>query len=689
MHRFSVILRLAIPFFTITFLPAQDIPPPPIEWGTLTPQDIALRSFPADTNAAAVVLCDFGETRLRNDFQLEYKRHLRVKILNQNGFDWGTHSITLYTEKKDGEEIDDIEGITYVIDSIGAVKEFELDEDDIFEEKLAIDQTRYKFTLPNLQPGCIIEVRYTIISKRFGSVRGWEFQDREPVLWSEYRLLHPSQISFTALTRGYERFAVNDKSEFRQVYSGDVASYFGQKILNSYFWRWAMKDIPALRNEPYITTLNDYVSQVDLQLAAYALNTGGVQYVLKTWESLVNDLYDSPYYGQMIRISGAVEEATALATRNTATPLERMKAIYQWVSSSLVWTRTNAMYPDQNLSEVLKTKKGSAAEINYTMLAMLRAAGVTADPVIASTRSNGAVQEVYPLARQFNYGLVRATIGGRHYYLDATDPNRPYDLLPARLLGVRALIVQKDKVEWVTLSTPIKSAHSSLATIQLSGNGAIIGTIEGTFRDYANLSVRSDLKERKTPEVLTSLFSLNAAGITLDSSAVENHDSLNKPVVVKAWVSSDHYAQTSGEMIYLNPHIISRLSDNPFKSPTRKFPVDYNYPREYLTVVNITLPDSFEVKETVANKRFALNRDVIYSRSAALDGNRLQLISKLEILSREIAPQYYAQLRELYATMIQSESEQIVLQKKPAPAPEPPVPAPEPPKKPAPAKKRK
>ncbi|MGE5796722.1 MAG: hypothetical protein ACM34N_08050, partial [Ignavibacteria bacterium] len=84
----------------------------PIEWGEISTEDLMMTSYPPDTNATAVVLCDYGETYFNDKADLEYNRHLRVKILTPAGYDWATHSVVIYT-KKGIEWISDIEGITY------------------------------------------------------------------------------------------------------------------------------------------------------------------------------------------------------------------------------------------------------------------------------------------------------------------------------------------------------------------------------------------------------------------------------------------------------------------------------------------------------------------------------------------------------------------------------------------------
>jgi hypothetical protein len=325
------------------------------------------------------------------------------------------------------------------------------------------------------------------------------------------------------------------------------------------------------------------------------------------------------------------------------------------------------------VNDFLDSKKGSSAEINYLLLSMLTSAGIQGEPVLVSTRDHGQLWEVYPLLSQFNHVIARATIGGRTYFLDATDPHRPMNLLPSDVLGVRGLVVQPKKTEWVTIASPAKSISALAARILIDGNGAIRGSIEGRYENYINLSVRKDLKDKKQNDVVKDLFKLDGSGLSLDSAQVNNTDSISSSTVIKAWISSDSYVQTGGDLLYLNPHLVRRWTDNIFKSEARKFPVDYNYPREYSTTVTITLPDTLEVKEVLQNRRISVEGNVIYMREMAIDSPQIILTTKLNVISKVVPARHYKSLKDLYATMISTEGEQLILQKKPKPVvvPEP------------------
>ena len=217
-----------------------------------------------------------------------------------------------------------------------------------------------------------------------------------------------------------------------QVFSG-VRSYLSADIVHCTQYRWVVRNLPALRDEPFITTISDYVNKVDVQLAAYSFIGSGVKRVMNEWKSLVNELVESENFLEKIDDTRQISKQAKEITTGLSSAEEKMKAIYNWVANSIVWSGSNKVFAEQDVNDVLETKKGSNAEITFLLLSLLKSVGINGDPVILSTRSNGKIQDLYPILSQFNYVLARACIGSQYYYLDATDPLRPMELLPIKV----------------------------------------------------------------------------------------------------------------------------------------------------------------------------------------------------------------------------------------------------------------
>jgi transglutaminase-like putative cysteine protease len=644
---------------------AQD---PPIQWGEIPKADLEMKTFPQDTNASALILCDYGESFLDNELYIVFQRHERVKIFTTKGYEWGTYKIPLYTEDHE-EKIKNIEGATYSLNDHGEVVKKELNSDDVIEEKGDGKHTIVKFTLPGLTPGCVIEVRYTITARNLWFIRDWRFQHSEPVRWSEYRIRSPKSIAFATVSSGYEPFAIAETKEVTQTFSG-LRHLLGDDNVACNQTRWAVKDLPALRDEPFVTTMDDYYDKVDAQLYGWAFVSTGLKKFMDTWNTMVNELAVNDNFLQRVDDTRRVRKQAEEITAGLPSPGEKMRAIYAWVRKSVVWNGQDRKYSDKDVDDVLESKKGSSADITFLLLSLLKSAGIEADPVILSTRDHGIIQDLYPMESQFNYVLARVSIPPHYYYLDATDPLRPMELLPANVLNVRGLVIKKDSLEWITFSSSMRSLDTSQAMITLRPDGSLTGVLQDTYREYANLIARKSLRDKKDVDFAKETFETEEAGITVDSATVEGKDSIDMPLKLKAWISSPTYAQCNGDLMYINPHILHRTKENPFKSKTRKFPVDYSYQRSYTSTVTLTLPDSFAVKALPRDRSLYVGSSLLsYTQRVQADSHQVRIVTKMDVRETEIKPKHYEELRYLYSQRVGIDADQLVLERIKAPAP--------------------
>jgi transglutaminase-like putative cysteine protease len=521
---------------------SQDIP---IKWKDIPKEDLEMTSYSADSAASALILCDFGSTTFNDDLSLIYERHIRVKIFNENGYGLATFTISFYD---DIEYIDDIEGYTYWLDESGKVLKAELDEDDIQKEVVRDDLINNKFTMPALKPGCVFEIKYKIVTKSLALVRDWYFQYSEPVRWSEYRLMYIRNITYSSVSRGYEPFYVSESTQSTKVVSGTAKRYSNGSIAHCNNLRWVVKDAPAVRKEPFITCTDDYKNRVEIQLSSYTIPGHGVETFSKTWPKFIKEFLDAKWFGDKISNSGKIKDLSAKITEGITDPEEKIKAIYKWVSSSIVWSGRNTKFVDKSLNSIIDSKEGNSAEINMLLISLLKSANIECDPLVLSTRGNGKIQDLYPIMGQFNYVIARAKVNSKYYFLDATDPERPYDLLPSKVLNVKAIAIKEGPVEWTNLNCDKKNNTKSIANVTIDEQGSLSGYFEVSLGEYRSVDLRNALTEKNQTEAIKEMLDTELYGFEIDSVNILNKDSIDSPLRMLVYVSSDHYIQQGGDL---------------------------------------------------------------------------------------------------------------------------------------------
>ncbi len=115
------------------------------------------------------------------------------------------------------------------------------------------------------------------------------------------------------------------------------------------------------------------------------------------------------------------------------------------------WNGYEEMLPDESFTKAHREKTASNAVINLMLVNMLRTAGVTADPLVLSTRENGQINPFVALPTELNYVVCIATIEGKDYLMDASDKFLPMGELPFKCLNGEGWLLSPNRGRWVKL----------------------------------------------------------------------------------------------------------------------------------------------------------------------------------------------------------------------------------------------
>ncbi|MEO8771879.1 MAG: transglutaminase domain-containing protein [Ferruginibacter sp.] len=430
-------------------LPAQD--KSKAKFGNVTEDDFKQTVYSIDSNANAVVIADIGSTEIvgndKGNFSLQFKKFTRIHILNKNGYDAAKIEIGIYTNEDQEEKLNSLKAVTYNLEN-GKITETKLDKDNVFKVKISKHLILKKFTLPNIKEGCIIEFQYEILSDFIFNLQPWEFQGNYPRLWSEYKVDIPSFYRFITLSQGYQPFFIKSNKDGSGVYTvtdlnGTQATEHTTFTTGTTLYRWVMKDVPALKEENYTSTINNHISRIEFQLSALAAPFNPKN-VMASWPEAATDLLKDEDFGESLRKDNPwLNDFMPAAVNGAVNDLDKARNIFAWLRDNMTCTNHNRKYIETSLKTVLKTRNGNEAEINLLLTDMLKKAGLNADPVILSTRSHGIVYALYPLLDRFNYVITRLQVNNNDYYLDASQPGLGFGKLTNDVYNGHARVINE------------------------------------------------------------------------------------------------------------------------------------------------------------------------------------------------------------------------------------------------------
>ncbi|MFD1466598.1 DUF3857 domain-containing protein [Hymenobacter caeli] len=654
--------------------------PEPMKLGKPDPRDFQADAFKGDSAAAAVVLCDYGATRFKlngTHFQYETDRVTRVKILKKAGYETATVFVPLYHRTGSEERLSGLRGTTYNMVG-GQLQKTKLDAGTAFTEERTPNQRVRKFTLPDVREGAVIEYAYTVTSDFLVSLQDWTFQGPYPVRWSEYRAAIPEYFDYKMVMQGYVPLEVNTHEESSGQYTAHTDAGFDEhgnressgsgvitgRVTN---YRWAMKDVPVLREEQFMTTTDDYVARLDFELAGERMPGQAYQPVLSTWEKINSELLADDDFGQQLGRGNFLKEQMVGLAAKYPDPAQRAAAVRRVVLAAVRYNGTNRYSTSGSLRKAYDAHSGTSADVNLLLIGALRTAGLKAHPVLLSTRTHGRVDQAFPLLTKFNYVIALVPLAdGKELLVDATDPALPCGTLPERCLSQigRLVVPEAGAGRWVDLRPTQRHVHFQQVQLALDAQGGLAGKVHEEYAGYAGADAREELAKLGEKKYLAEIGRQHTAW-AVPTAAVLKRDDVEQPLALDYAFTQAPDDNAAAGTLYLGPLRDFAPSQNPFRHENRQYPVDFGAPQEEMLLVTLTLPEGYELAETPKGAVIDLPDDggrYLYNVAAA--GPTVQLTSRLTLRKPMYGAEEYAHLREFYRLMLEKQAEKLVIKKK-------------------------
>lgn len=560
------------------------------EWGKVGMPEVQLTTYDKDPEAEAVVLYDIGESRfVRGDrgFDIVFDRRRRIKVLSRAGLDYAQVEIPWYADGYGKtEKITDIEALTYNFEN-GQLNKRAVEPDQIFTEQKNERWQVKKFAFPDVREGSIIEYRYRLTTPFIFNLPDWEFQSRIPTIHSQYVLRLVPFYEYVFIAQGLTRFS-HQSSQPDQGLKRQVGGIEFHDMVHTY----VMKDVPAFRDEAYITSVNDYIMKLDFQLAKVHQLSGAEQEIMTTWPKLNESLLKHEKFGKYLKQAEKLAEKILVGELMTvgALPEDPIKSLINRYKARCNWNGQQGHYATKSAKNFWEQKSGNTAEINLFLVALLRAAGVNARPVISSTRNHGQIQTNYPFEHLFNYVLVLVDTGNGMFLTDATDPLLMYDRIPAKCINGKGLVVDDKEVTWVNLQN--SRISKDLRTFELkpqptSQSIELALSIKAT--DYDARAYKQAYEDQ--PAKIRA--AMEARGMEVAEVETQHYGQPELPYLIK--LTGSLPLEMIGKQLIIKPFLDFPMQKNRLTQKSRNYPVDFVYARMENFTSTIYIPEGYEV----------------------------------------------------------------------------------------------
>jgi len=670
-----------IKFFAVLIFFGSNLFAQEVKFGKVTKKELEQKTYPADSSANAVVLYKKRDTHYEYNaatgWSLTTEVHERIKLYNKEGFKNATKKVRIYTlGGRNGNESLGVKGYTYnLID--GKIVKTKLDQKNIFNEETSKNWESNNFTMPNLKEGCIIEWKYTINSPYTSYINDVICQYKIPIKYLNVKIQIPEFYEFKYIVNRYYPISVKESQTLKKysfvLKSGHVTNKgrttletkpkreFNTTSIIEKTYTVKAENIPALIEEDYVSNIYNYQAKINFEITAHKPNNGPSEYFNNSWDNVAKTIYGNAYFGVELNKKSHFKEDLKNVLNGLNSENEKMYAILKFVKSKIKWNENYGKYVSYNgIKEAYNNGAGNVAEINLTLVAMLRGAGLQSNPIVLSTRNHGI--PIFPTSKGFNYVIAGIELSDGFYLLDATEKYSLPNVLPLRDLNWEGLQINEGKSSaMVDLYPSIYNLKNIKLSVQIDTEGNVTGMMNSNLKNLYALQYREAYNSLSEDDMISDLETENE-GIEIDKIRINNKQNLSRPVNELIKFSKENQVDIIGDKMYISPLLFLTIHENPFKLKKREYPIDYGSPWKNSINISIQIPDGYKVDSKPEDLSLALPDDLgTYSMDIKVNGNNIQINSMTRINKALIGSNYYSSLKELYKRAIDNQLEKIIL----------------------------
>lgn len=630
------------------------------DFGKLTLIEKEITSYEKDSTANAVVLYERGDNYFKvidNKIRLIKEYHGKIKIFNEQAFDFGTIKIALYHTKNASEKLTSIKAMTHNKDGKHNVLPSEIFTTDLSERWI-----EKKFTFPKLEPGSIIEYTYTIQTPFDFNLTGWNFQKSIPVIYSEFNAKIPGNWIYNRSLTGPFKLAVNNASIKKKCFHVDgIPQDADCEVL-----KYVMKDLPAFKtDDDYMLAAANYRSSINFELSEYRNFDGTSKKYTETWKDVDKKFRSDKDVGRQLTKKGFFEKNVPEKLLTEGDALTKTKNIFKFIQEHYTWNEEMGIYGKARVKEAFENKIGNVSEINISLINLLNAAGIKANLMLLSTRARSLPTKKHPVMSDFNYTIAKVEIDGKDYLLDATNKYMAFGMLPYRALNHYGRVMDfKNESYWFDILP--NQINKKRIRVQLKFNveeKKCFGIFDVVNTGYTAVNKRQELDENSEQNYLDSIEEDIEGDLSIISYQLREDQNTDTKVSERFEFEMENVL--NADMVYLNPFLLRFFSKNPFLSDERHYPVDFGYARSYKYGINIEIPEGFEVHELPENKAVKLGDNLIMFKFLhQKTSNQVSLTFDLNLNSSHIKTENYQGLKDLFKHVTDVQNNSLIVLKK-------------------------
>jgi hypothetical protein len=630
------------------------------DWLPVPAEDLALKDNPAQPGAHAMILyrsshIDARRSAVDGDFDEEY---IRIKIFTEEGAKHETNVEIAFL--KQFSDIKDIRARTIRPD--GSVVNF---DGKVFEKTIEKhNESKFlvkAFTLPEVQPGSVVEYKYRQQFKP-GYLHSEE--------WTVSRSLFTRDAVFSIAPYA-PRVALTPTLVFRST--GLPQGSLPQRKGDGSYWM-EIHNVPGIVEEPLMPPIRALDARVEFYYRAAGEPVG--ETTEQFWNRIGHKWSDEldSFLNKKVVIQGDLAATVApgdspeVKLRKIYTRVQKIRDLSYEPAKTATEKKEEHIKTDENFEDVLTRGYASGRQLNWFFIGLARAAGFEAYEVYLVPRNRDVFMPAGQNTGQLTADIVWVRANGKEYWIDPAALYYPFGLLPWYETETKGVRVTRSGADFV--QTPAAtSADATLvrqAELELKDDGSASGKLQIDFTGESGAIRRTeDHREDETGRRKSLEKYVERSlpeGSTFELTKIDNWDDPAVPLHVEGNVTLPALGSSVGHRLLVPVALFQSSFRNTFESEKRVNLIYFQRRYEEIDDLKIHGPAGFKIETIPAKKVIDPGTSLLYEISPAQQGEGAEVKRHFVLKQIHFSKESYPVLRAFFNTVKSTDEAQLVLQ---------------------------
>lgn len=510
--------------------------------------------------------------------------------------------------------------------------------------------SKIMFTVPNLIPGDVLQYETQVLEMLLFEKGGiFYFNDKDYVLISNLNITSEEGQAFNIYSFPEEIIGLPNVKQVETSTGTGVTRF------------WSVKNLSSILDEPYSLAF------ADLSMMTCMVNKIDSRYDISSWKKLLKRYYED--YLDAGKAGASDCEKLGIPEENNVSSFASIDSLYNQIKSHFKINTQSSVFPNSDISALIKTKKGNASDLSFIMKKVLTRWDVPCDVLLIRDRRDGAWEKSVPTLNWFNRIGLLVTINGleKFYDFDRSIQNNyenPWFLNNVDAYAIKEGIGTVKKLEFNTKPADnyvleehlvnINNDKTMRGSVIISYKGCMADKLRGIYYEAENHEVK-DVYEK---ELLKNSFS--------DLDAVLTNDFYNNSIceVSASGKLKNNAEEVDTFLVVKGSNVIFSQFRNELYTASRKKGIVFPAQMKYKYVKKIKIPEGYVLKSSLVNKSVNSAFNGTINIESNLADGAIRISTELIFNNNIIDLKYYKDVISFIDKAINEIGKDVVFKKK-------------------------